>query len=73
MAKFELAEFKKVHEELNQSLARMQKENSELVEPVLNGLKAEVFSFSIFFYYLMKNDDIFKLDFIINKSNSRSR
>lgn len=42
MAKFELAEFKKVHEELNQSLERMKKENSELVEPVLNGLKAEV-------------------------------
>jgi hypothetical protein len=42
MAKFELAEFKKVHEELNQSLARMKKENNELVEPVLNGLKEQV-------------------------------
>mmetsp|Transcript_15813 Transcript_15813/g.23794 ORF Transcript_15813/g.23794 Transcript_15813/m.23794 type:complete len:931 (-) Transcript_15813:142-2934(-) len=42
MAKFELAEFKKVHEELNESLARMRKENSDLVEPVLNGLKEQI-------------------------------
>ena len=42
MAKFELAEFKKVHEELNQSLQRMQKENNELVEPILNNLKTEI-------------------------------
>ena len=53
MAKFELAEFKKVHEELNQSLARMQKENNELVEPVLNGLKAEVFSFFTSLFLLL--------------------
>jgi uncharacterized protein (DUF3084 family) len=46
MAKFELAEFKKVHEELNQSLQRMQKENQDLVEPVLNSLRAEVSSLS---------------------------
>lgn len=44
MAKFELAEFKKVHEELNQSLQRMQKENNELVEPILNNLKTEILS-----------------------------
>jgi hypothetical protein len=44
MAKFELAEFKKVHEELNQSLQRMQKENNELVEPILNNLKTEIIS-----------------------------
>jgi hypothetical protein len=42
MAKFELAEFKKVHEELNESLDRMKKENSQLVEPVLNSLRDQV-------------------------------
>lgn len=42
MAKFELAEFKKVHEELCESLERMKTQNSQLVEPVLNGLREEV-------------------------------
>ena len=42
MAKFELAELRKVHEELHESLDRMRKENRNMVEPVLNGLQQEV-------------------------------
>lgn len=42
MAKFELAEFRKVHQELNESLERMTNENRELVEPVINGLNDEI-------------------------------
>ena len=39
MVKFELAELKKVHGDLVESLANMRKENKNLVEPVLAGLK----------------------------------
>lgn len=39
MVKFELAELKKVHTDLVESLANMRKENKNIVEPVLNGLK----------------------------------
>lgn len=39
MVKFELAELKKVHADLVESLAAMRKENKNLVEPVLAGLK----------------------------------
>ena len=39
MVKFELAELKKVHKDLNESLKNMKKDNKNLVEPVLNGLK----------------------------------
>lgn len=42
MAKFELFELRRVHEELQKSLQNMQKQNSQLVEPVLEGLKKEV-------------------------------
>ena len=42
MAKFELAEFRKVHSELNRSLERMTNENRSLVEPVINGLTTQV-------------------------------
>lgn len=42
MAKFELAEFRKVHSELNRSLERMTNENRSLVEPVINELTSQV-------------------------------
>ena len=42
MANFELQELQKMHEELNESLEAMKKENNSLVEPVLNGLRQEV-------------------------------
>ena len=42
MANFELQELQKMHEELNESLDAMKKENNSLVEPVLNGLRQEV-------------------------------
>jgi hypothetical protein len=40
--KFELFELKKVHEDLQNSLMLMKKQNSRLVDPVLNGLKQEI-------------------------------
>jgi hypothetical protein len=42
MAKFELSELKKVHEDLTLSLANMQKANDDLVNPILTQLKKEV-------------------------------
>jgi hypothetical protein len=42
MAKFELAEFRKVHSELNRSLERMTNENRNLVEPVISGLTKQI-------------------------------
>lgn len=42
MAKFELFELKRVHEELQKSLEAMRKQNNHLVEPVLEKLRKEV-------------------------------
>ncbi|RYH14120.1 hypothetical protein EON65_34095, partial [archaeon] len=42
MAKFELFELKRVHEELQKSLTAMKKQNNNLVEPVLEKLRKEV-------------------------------
>lgn len=42
MAKFELFELKRVHEELSKSLTTMKKQNNQLVEPVLDKLRKEV-------------------------------
>lgn len=42
MVKFELFELKKVHDELQKSLATMKKQNNQMVEPVLERLKREV-------------------------------
>lgn len=42
VTKFELYELKKVHEELKNSLSLMKKQNSRLVDPVLNNLEHEV-------------------------------
>ena len=42
MAKFELVELKKVHEELTEALTNMQTENQNLVIPVLTKLKQEL-------------------------------
>ena len=39
MVKFELAELRKVHGDLVESLANMRKANKSAVEPVLTGLK----------------------------------
>eukprot|EP01038_Epipyxis_sp_PR26KG_P007169 gene7169-9772_t len=41
MAKFELFELKRVHEELTNSLAAMKNQNSQLVDPVLEKLRKE--------------------------------
>lgn len=48
MANFELQELQKMHEELTEALADMEKDNCNLVEPVLDGLKQEV---NIFLYF----------------------
>ncbi len=48
MAKFELSELKRVHEELTASLSNMRKENSNLVLPVIKSLEQEVF-YSFYF------------------------
>lgn len=42
MAKFELFELKRVHEELKNSLSAMKLQNGNLVNPVLDNLKREV-------------------------------
>ena len=42
MAKFELSELKKLHEELSFALAAVRKDNNAIVEPVLEGLRKEV-------------------------------
>lgn len=42
MAKFELFELKRVHEELTNSLKSMKKQNSRLVDPVLENLKKDI-------------------------------
>ncbi len=42
MAKFELAELRKVHEEMAVALSKMNQKNKNTVEPVLNGLKQNV-------------------------------
>lgn len=44
MVKFELAELKKIHHDLTESLANMKKENRNLVEPIISGLKQLVTS-----------------------------
>ncbi len=46
MAKFELFELKRVHEELKSSLSTMKLQNGQLVNPVLDKLKLEVISCS---------------------------
>lgn len=42
MAKFELFELRRVHEELQKSLVSMKKQNSTMVDPVLEKLRREV-------------------------------
>lgn len=42
MVKFELFELKKIHDDLQKSLANMKKQNNQMVEPVLERLKKEV-------------------------------
>lgn len=42
LAKFEIFELRRVHDELKSSLALMKQQNSDLVDPVLNRLKQEV-------------------------------
>lgn len=46
MAKFELSELKKVHDELTTELSTVKKENMNLVNPIIDKLKQEVSSFS---------------------------
>lgn len=47
MAKFELFELNRVHEELQKSLEAMKKQNNQLVEPVLEKLRREVCCFDL--------------------------
>ena len=42
MAKFEIFELRRVHDELKNSLSLMKQQNSDLVDPILNRLKQEV-------------------------------
>lgn len=42
MAKFELFELRRIHEELQKSVVNMKKQNSAQVEPVLEKLRKEV-------------------------------
>ena len=42
MAKFELAELKKVHEEMAAALNKMKQQNKNTVDPVLNALRQNV-------------------------------
>lgn len=42
MARFELFELKRVHEELTNNLAAMKQQNKQLVEPILTHLREEV-------------------------------
>lgn len=42
MVKFELFELKKAHDELQKSLINMKKQNTQMVEPVLERLRKEV-------------------------------
>ena len=42
MAKFELAELRKVHEELTDALSNMRKENTDMVTPVLTKLRQQL-------------------------------
>jgi hypothetical protein len=53
MAKFELAESKKIYEELEQSLENMKLENKNLVEPVLTGLRTQVMYYSMLLKLLL--------------------
>jgi len=50
MAKFELAELNRVHDELTVALASMRKENNNLVAPVMNRLRQEVLIFTLLFF-----------------------
>lgn len=42
ITKFELVELKRLHDDLNKSLANMKDQNSSLVDPILDSLKKEV-------------------------------
>eukprot|EP00597_Dinobryon_sp_UTEXLB2267_P018139 CAMPEP_0201102084 /NCGR_PEP_ID=MMETSP0812-20130820/15649_1 /ASSEMBLY_ACC=CAM_ASM_000668 /TAXON_ID=98059 /ORGANISM="Dinobryon sp., Strain UTEXLB2267" /LENGTH=937 /DNA_ID=CAMNT_0047359413 /DNA_START=1 /DNA_END=2814 /DNA_ORIENTATION=- len=42
MAKFEIFELRRVHDELKNSLSLMKQQNSDLVDPILNRLKQEI-------------------------------
>ena len=42
LAKFEIFELRRTHDDLKNSLALMKQQNSDLVDPVLNRLKQEV-------------------------------
>jgi hypothetical protein len=42
LAKFEIFELRRTHEDLKNALALMKQQNSDLVDPVLNRLKQEV-------------------------------
>lgn len=55
MVKFELFELKKVHDELQKSLASMKKQNSQMVEPVLEKLRKEVMYWKTFLFIWFSN------------------
>lgn len=62
MAKFELSEMKKTHEELVQSIFDMRKENGNAVTPVLERLKHDVRALSSNSAYSLKQtSDLFDI------------
>ena len=56
MAKFELAELRRIHEELKNDLEEMKNANTDLVEPVLNNLKQEVRLAALMLHVLLCTD-----------------
>jgi hypothetical protein len=59
MAKFELFELKRIHEELKNSLSTMKLQNGQLVNPVLDKLKLEVIiKFTLHYEFNLTTSDI---------------
>lgn len=64
IAQFELIELKKVHEELTTALTNMKQHNSQLVDPVLEKLRKEVYHIQylymcLYLYNTTYADDLF--------------
>lgn len=60
MTKFELQELKKVHHDLTDSLDKMRRDNRNLVEPMLNGLRQEI---------SQKSEELTQIDEAFEKEN----
>jgi hypothetical protein len=71
MAKFELFELKRVHEELQKSLIEMRKRNSSLVDPILEKLRREVIA--IFDTWHLLRNYVFLIDIRIIRATEVHR